>query len=320
MDRQNQPKILVSVVTRDRPLLLHKLIGILVKQTMMPAEILVVDNQSKDDTRQIVQEWQDRHPMIKYLNTGRNAGSGGGQHTAMAYAMAKGFDAVYTMDDDCEPTETAFEEIVRYWLGIEDRGRWVLSSIVKHLDSDRLAFGVWSTQPGLPQKPVNLLWTIEEIPECHRRENFFPNWGNFFNGVLVPIRVMKIIGLPKPEFFIRGDELEYYYRIARFCRAGIVLSSVVRHPHDDDPLNAGTLAPWKQYYSLRNHIIIGRWYFPSVWNSKGFLQLQMVLKMIKNRLLHKRQNVVQYFPVKDAINEFYGRDILRSLNERNKGV
>lgn len=310
-------KILIAVTTRNRPVCLDKILGLLLVQTLKPAEILVVDNNSDQSTFQIVHRWQQQNPVIKYLNTGANLGGAGGEKVALDYAVKNQYDAVWTMDDDCEPEPQAFAAIVDYWQHHPNRHKIVLNSLVKRLDDDRLSFGLWQAAKGLPAMPTKIYWSTAELSDTVRANNYFPHWGCFYNGTFLPTYLIKTIGTPRPEFFIRGDEVEYLYRLLRAADVGTVLSSVVRHPHDQP---GQTLAPWKRYYQLRNYWLNQQTYFPTWKTSRWWLTVKLwiiyiglqIKKIIGPKLIPKL-NQVYYYALKDAVNQNFKRDVLNQF-------
>ncbi len=301
-------KILVSVVTRNRVPQLAKALELITGQTLPPEQVLVVDNASEPPTRDLIHQWQARHPRIVYRNTGGNCGSAGGQKRAMDFAVSQGFDLIYTMDDDCEPQLDALANIVETWRGLAATEAWVLNSVVKDLASERLSFGLWLAEEGLPRKPRVYYHTLEEIPPRLKQANVYPNWGCLFNGTLLPVKLIQQVGLPREELFIRGDEAEYFYRIARRFRVGTALASLVRHPLGEPP--TATLPAWKTYFQTRNHMVIDQVYFPSFRTHPAFLQV----KVLKHRLLavldagNKAHHHVTCLAIQDAMRGKFDRD------------
>lgn len=269
---ESRLNILVTVVTRNRVKQLDKALTLITEQTRPATQVLVVDNASEPATEALVREWQQRNPKIVYQNTGGNTGSAGGQKWAMAYAVKQRCDLVYTMDDDCEPARDALEQIVTAWQALPDRERWVLNSVVMDLHSERLSFGVWVAEEKLPRKPTVFYRTLAEIPPALVSGGIFPNWGCLFNGTLLPVSLIEQIGLPREEFFIRGDEAEYFYRVARQFRVGTALASLVRHPLEEAA--TANLPAWKTYYQTRNNTVIERTYFPSFKTQTFYLLLR----------------------------------------------
>lgn len=301
-------KILVTVVTRNRVKQLATALDLITRQTLAPDEVLVVDNASEPATRELVQQWQARHPKIVYQNTGSNSGSAGGQKWAMAYAVKQGFDLVYTMDDDCEPQPEALEKIVQAWRGRPNPEHWALNSMVLDLVTERMSFGLWVAAEKIPCQPSSCYTTLAEIPPQLRPDDIFPNWGCFFNGTLIPVKMIEQVGLPREEFFIRGEEVEYLFRILRRFRVGTALQSIVRHPSEAP--GQAKLPAWKTYYQVRNNTLNHKTYFPSLKTSVGYLHL----KALKHQLLARfkpddpAQHAVAALAVRDAIQEKFDRD------------
>lgn len=300
--------ILVSVVTRNRVQQLDKALALITQQTLPPDQVLVVDNASEAATPDLVHQWQARNPHIVYRNTGYNSGSAGGQKRALEYAVANDFDLIYTMDDDCEPEVDALETIVQTWRGLAEPERWALNSVVKDLASERLSFGLWVAEEKLPRKATVFYRTLEEIPPGLRSGKVYANWGCFFNGTLLPIKLIEQIGLPREELFIRGDEVEYFYRLARRFRVGTALESVVRHPLEE--AGKASLPVWKTYLQTRNNTVIEKTYFPSCKTHPVYLYL----KVLKYRGLarlgrnHKARHEVTALAIQDAMRDKLDRN------------
>ena len=77
--------------------MLRSVIGAVVSQTRKPDEIVVIDNASPDNTREVVKEFQD----IRYIRLAENTGSAGGFYEGVKIASENN-DFVLTLDDDCD--------------------------------------------------------------------------------------------------------------------------------------------------------------------------------------------------------------------------
>jgi GT2 family glycosyltransferase len=158
-------------------------------------------------------------------------------------------------------------------MALPDRERWVLNSLVQDTQSDALSFVLWDAELHVPRRPRNCHWHLKDIPASRIKNGLFLNWCNLFNGTLLPVRVIRQIGYPREEFFLRGDEYEYFFRAARQCPVATVVRSVVKHPMDDP----NALTPAKVYLQSRNHAVIYRQYFSPV----KFSPPGMIYKMLK---------------------------------------
>ena len=108
MNRPSALKTSVVVVTKDRPENLRNILQSLVQQTLMPDEVLVVDNNSSKNYDSIFQEFQDRLPLktvveiIPGIPAARNKG---------IYESCG--DIILFTDDDCVADRHWVEEMVK---------------------------------------------------------------------------------------------------------------------------------------------------------------------------------------------------------------
>ena len=63
-------------------------------------EIVIVDDNSKDDTVSVIEEYQLKYPRITLIRHQTNKGVGGAMATAYKYARDRGFDVAVRMDGD----------------------------------------------------------------------------------------------------------------------------------------------------------------------------------------------------------------------------
>src|SRR5918992_4283398 len=93
------------VVTYNRKELLRACLDAIARQTVQPAELILVDNASTDGTPELLRErgYLDR-PEVSYLRLERNLGSSGGFARGFETARESSAEWLWTMDDDAEPT------------------------------------------------------------------------------------------------------------------------------------------------------------------------------------------------------------------------
>src|SRR4051794_12189716 len=94
------------LVTYNRSTLLREALAALLRQTRPVERILVVDNASTDGTRSML---GDEFPQVDVLTLPENVGSAGGFHAGIAHAFGRGFEWIWTLDDDAiaEPSALA---------------------------------------------------------------------------------------------------------------------------------------------------------------------------------------------------------------------
>lgn len=204
-------KIAAVVVTYNRLNLLQECVTSLRNQTYKLDEIFIINNSSTDGTP----DWLKNQKDLTVITQG-NSGSAGGQYTGIKTAYEKGYDWIWCMDDDCLPTENALSELTKNF-----QPNTILNCLVlSKLDPSCLAFGLYD----LTEKKF-----YEKYSDAKKKD--FINYASLFNGTLLPSELVKKIGLPIEELFIKGEEIEYFHRIKKnnFITK-TVTSSILFHP------------------------------------------------------------------------------------------
>ncbi|PTR01583.1 GT2 family glycosyltransferase [Mucilaginibacter yixingensis] len=256
-------KIAATVVTFNRLDKLMECITAIRSQSVRPDMIVVVNNSSTDNTLNWLNEQRDIHTF-----TQANLGSGGGQHAAMKIACELGCDWVWSMDDDGAPHKHALKYLIEATT-VKPDAKVFNSIVLDTCDKDTIAFAyrwkgnMYKGAAGELHTSYNRLlskvsedWILEGNPQ-------------FFNSTFINKEVISQIGLPLTELFIRGDEIEFIYRVQQ---AGFetytVLKSIMYHPHPPEKnfmflgrsINYEEVNSFKRYYSVRNAIISTKFY------------------------------------------------------------
>jgi GT2 family glycosyltransferase len=244
---------LAAVVTRNRRELLARCIEHLQAQTCQPDAILVIDNASADGTAEML-----RGRGIPFV-TQENVGSAGGWRRAIEHAAEHGFDAVWLMDDDGYPDAGALAALEAAMAP----GVACASSVV--LREDRPTHFVFPfpvlDDAGLPVIFANprKLDTLSEL-RVHATDGTYP-FAHFFNGTLVSMDAVRQVGNVDRDFFIFGDEVDYFFRLRGAGKVLSVLNAVQFHP--DVSRRPYTSA--KVYYYVKNTLVLNSRYFNAVW-------------------------------------------------------
>lgn len=103
-------KFAAFIMTYERPEAVLKMIETLLRQTVPPQEILVVDNSETELTKEAVLKLS--YPNVTYVRVGYNAGPAGASYIALKQLAAGGYDWIYWGDDDDPPKAlTDFEQL-----------------------------------------------------------------------------------------------------------------------------------------------------------------------------------------------------------------
>jgi GT2 family glycosyltransferase len=234
-------KILAVVVTHNRATLLLRCIEALMQQSRAPDEILVVNNASTDNTLSLLSQFD-----IQVL-TQENLGSAGGWYAGLDYAVNNDFDFCWLMDDDGYPDPDALVSLEKNF----PQDYACLSSIVlSESDPSNLVFPMpllnYEMHPTLyPFK--RKIYQFELLP---KNLTIYP-FAHLFNGALILTEAVKKIGNINKNYFIMGDEVDYFYRLREYGKVGTLLHA--KHYHPD--VSMRPYSKVKIYYLLKNTII-----------------------------------------------------------------
>lgn len=218
-------RIITVVVTFNRKQLLLRCLEAVASQTSPPGHILIVDNASTDGTREHLENagWLVRN-NVEYLHLATNMGGAGGFARGMEHAVAQGAQWLWTMDDDGYPEHDCLERLLN-----AAKTRDIASVAPIHLNieaPDKLAFRTLDARGHELASPPDL---------SDGEEVFISGEANLFNGWLVNATVVREVGLPREELFLRGDEVEYVRRMhKRGVMFGTLANARFYHPTDRD--------------------------------------------------------------------------------------
>lgn len=254
-DPTQRPRIVAVVVTFNRLPLLQRLVERL-REVAEVERVLVVDNASTDGTG----EWLKTvptapdGPVVDVLTLPANLGGAGGFHAGLASAVADGADLVWLMDDDGIPETDCLARLLPFAGALDFWGPAVLAE----QDPERLCFPI-----RLPGRTA-VVHAMADV-EAAAREGLIPDVVIPFNGVLVTRELVARIGLPREEFFIWGDDVEYLWRARKAgARVATVVDSHFLHPATDDlgtPMMLGRTtynhspSDLKHYCMARNNLV-----------------------------------------------------------------
>lgn len=245
-------KVAAAVVTFNRKDELVKNIRAILSQTLVVDRYYVIDNHGTDQTEALLrEEGLLDNPVINYVYLPENIGGAGGFYTGLRMAYDDGYDYICLMDDDGRPAdENMMRNLVEKAKSLhKKKGEILLNSLVYGPDGNTLSFGL---SGGIKTKENALK---------RGTNNLIEGTINPFNGTLVSRELVKKIGFPNKEFFIKGDEQDYFYRA---LNAGAFVATVVNSNYYHPVLErihgkifgkevvSSTEAPWKEYYRARN--------------------------------------------------------------------
>ena len=224
--------VCVVIVTFNNAGMLENLLQDLHTQNRPPDQIILIDNASCDQTESMV---KFGYPSIQYVKLFKNAGSAGGYHEGIRRAIDSG-DFIYTLDDDVRLNPDTLSEILNGFHALE-----------------RISpFRVGAVRSVGDKHP-------ERVPT---RLAIFP-----WRGTLIKADVIREAGLPSPDYFLYGEDLEYSLRLAKkgymfywipssICREGKRIQDGKRRAEVFGRQSIRYQDPFRLYYAFRNEIFI----------------------------------------------------------------
>ena len=126
---KQQPLVSVYISTCNRSKLLIRAINSVKKQTYKNIELIIVNDNSKDNTRDILGNFELQNNNIKILNTDKKIGACEARNRAILYA--KGEFVTGLDDDDFYNDEARIEKFVKFWFEDKKYSKKVLFDDVK---------------------------------------------------------------------------------------------------------------------------------------------------------------------------------------------
>jgi len=264
----SQPRIAAVFATMNRAATAVACVRALAAQTRAPDLVVVADNVSSDGTIEELGALSGLPFELAIHRMSENFGNAGGVAEAMAVAASAGADAYWILDDDSWP-----------------RPRALAALLEQELRDDRVCHPLQiDTRSGHITWPIPLcdpsgIWRLVKHPDDLPQGDAWqtrPSW----TGALISRGVVEKVGPVNGDLFIRGEDDEYSFRIAKLGVQYIVVrDAVLDHPGPDRLLHLrmfgknffweSGLAEWKMYYQVRNAIWLKRL-------SNGFLWAAMI--------------------------------------------
>jgi rhamnopyranosyl-N-acetylglucosaminyl-diphospho-decaprenol beta-1,3/1,4-galactofuranosyltransferase len=238
-DGRGNERVCALIVTHNRRELLAEAVAAVLGQSRRPDSVLVLDNASNDGSAEMLAE---RYSEVTVVSLPRNEGGAGGFHHGVEEAVRSGSDYVWLMDDDTIPEPTALEELLK-----APNGSLVASKVV------------WTDGSLHPMNRPLLAWKQLEamLASSEDKSGLVPIRAATFTSLLLHRSVVEAHGLPRKEFFIWSDDLEYTGRILRHHEGYLATGSVVVHKTPERH-TALTSAGERFYFHVRNTVYMLR--------------------------------------------------------------
>jgi GT2 family glycosyltransferase len=228
----NKQKIAVVIVTFNRIEELKKTINALYNQGIDYTNIYVINNNSKDATKETLEL---HYPAINAIHLQNNIASAGGFAKGMEVAYEHGFDWIWLFNDDSRPVKGTLE------------------SFINHLQNDSNIGLLKIANKNQNNQAVLLYWNGVRKPKYVALSNEIVKTDLItFDGCVISRKLIDKIGYCDPLYFMGTYEFDYCLKA---IDVGFDIYTLPNGLIEDGKLGGkdGT-PPWRQYYNTRNHL------------------------------------------------------------------
>lgn len=248
--------------------------------------VVVVDNASTDGTPEALEaSGMLGDARVRYHRLSSNLGGAGGFSFGLQAAFDAGCEWIWLMDDDAIPEPDALKQLLEH-LPKTEKPPVLASQVIN---------AAGKTDTCHRSRMQQSFLCTDDVPLEEYEKDTFEADAATFVGPLFHRTHVGTCGLPRADFFIYYDDLEYTYRIRRAGYPLIVVpQSRINHL---DALHIGVAAmrerswDWRLYYKIRNRI-----YWIRQLGAKRILIIGYLIPLFRELLT----DIVRYAPRKNA--------------------
>lgn len=259
MPAEKEFSVAIAIVTYKRPALLAQMLDSITKMQIQPQNVVVVDNDSQDDTAEVVESFRSAlgknssgADRLVFEQMPENTGGAGGfsHGTKMAYEL--GAEWIWLMDDDVAVEPEALNRLIPW----TKRFR-VIQGRRRNFDGVPFYWQYsFNTRLGIPNP-----FAKEDFGE----KGYLPMNTMCFEGGMFHRSLVEEIGLPDPRFFIYWDDTVYGYLASKVTDCVVVNDFVLHRTRNLNHLDLkvrrlnGT-SDMVRYYIMRNRGYMARYF------------------------------------------------------------
>lgn len=239
--KEFNPLITIIIPVYNGENFLSKAIDSAIGQTYKNIEVLVIDDGSKDKTKEIVQKFADKRIKYIYKNNGGVASA-----LNLGINNAKGeYISWLSHDDYYLPDKLEKQVAILNGLDPEDRSKTIIYSAFQEMNEDNIIYDKFEPHKKAP---------IEKLTNP-----YYPNLMGYVNGctTLIPTNSLKEIGLFDENLFYTQDS-DMWFRL--FPKNKVYYQSditLVSRKHKDQGTNKQDLRKTKEDDDLYKNMING---------------------------------------------------------------
>lgn len=198
----NELSISLGVLTYRRPELLRELLHSFMRQAdANRLRVIVFDNDPEGSAKDIAFECVPA-AQLNYIKSEVNLGGSGGFNRLFAEALKEPVSHFFCCDDDIELTDDCIAQLLNY---ATEQPRAVLLGGRRYLSGRDFPWAPTISSADVTR--VSIHQPVSDAP--------IPVDTITFEGCLLPLVVMRAVGLPYQNFYLDGDDWDYGLRIRK---------------------------------------------------------------------------------------------------------
>jgi len=263
------PLVSIITVNYNQPEITCDLLESLTHITYPAIEIIVVDNASPSKNPDVILE---KYPYITLIKSGKNLGFAGGNNIGIRVAKGK---HILLINNDTEVDPGFLEPLIAKLENNPDIG--VVSPKIRYFfQPDTIQYAGFT-----PINPITIRNSgigFNETDHGQYEQDTQTNYA-FGAAMVIPIKVMKEVGLMADIFFLYYEEMDWMQRIKDAdYKIFYVHNSLVFHK---DSITTGTMSPLKIFYLNRNRLLYMRRNVHG-WKAVASVIYQLIIAIPKN--------------------------------------
>lgn len=178
----------------------------LLAQTNIQPDIILIDNNSSDDSLKVLQSYSAAHPeRVIFISNSVNSGYSGGNNTGFKYALKNGYKYIGTLNPDAVAEPNWAEQLVGQLKDHPEVG--ISTGILARSDRQTLdSTGDFYTTWGIPSPRGR----NQPIATAAKQSEYV--FGSTGGGFIARREVLEDIGLFDEKFFMYFEDVDFSFR------------------------------------------------------------------------------------------------------------
>lgn len=270
-------------------------------------KIVVIDNNSTDDSEEIIKEYIKENKKVHFIQTGENLGFSGGNNIGIKWSLDNNADYICLLNNDTTVETNFLKELMNEMQ--QDSKIGISAGKIMYLNEpDR----IWSAGGFISDiKALGCHYGMNQVDkngEFNKKKNV-----TFLTGCLQLIRreVFEDIGTYDHEYFLYMEDVDF---CKRTIEAGYKLMYIPKSKiyHKVSASTGGEESPLQLYYMTRNRILFNKKNEKSIIKSIMFY-IFMIIKMIIEPFRKKQKYKYMFEGIKDGLKGKYGPKDINSI-------